>query len=208
MVGVYDSGKREAGAGEGCVAGADGGAKCGALTGRDAFAVLRNGAIEVYDLPPVEAPQQKATDVAAKKKKSNGRERPPAVRKPAMARLMRRKHGAGAVQHGALRGIVFRRRAEGFLQILGAHRALEVEDVAGADQLSISAGRRNKVSTAPPPKVTLVPKMLLCLLTEPPDFQRLEPKHVLPGRGWRRLAPLPVSPFVSRLHPRRGPAAR
>jgi hypothetical protein len=33
------------------------------------FAVLRNGAIEVYDLPPVEAPQQKATDVAAKKKK-------------------------------------------------------------------------------------------------------------------------------------------
>jgi hypothetical protein len=33
------------------------------------FAVLRNGAIEVYDLPPVEAPQQKVTDVAAKKKK-------------------------------------------------------------------------------------------------------------------------------------------
>ncbi|MGD0368147.1 MAG: hypothetical protein ABSA94_11885 [Acidobacteriaceae bacterium] len=33
------------------------------------FAVLRNGAIEVYDLPPVEAPQQKAPEVAAKKKK-------------------------------------------------------------------------------------------------------------------------------------------
>ena len=33
------------------------------------FAVLRNGAIEVYDLPPVEAPQQKAAEVVAKKKK-------------------------------------------------------------------------------------------------------------------------------------------
>ena len=36
------------------------------------FAVLRNGAIEIYDLPPVEAPQpqqQKAAEVVAKKKK-------------------------------------------------------------------------------------------------------------------------------------------
>jgi hypothetical protein len=33
------------------------------------FAVLRNGAIEVYDLPPVEPPRQKAPEVVAKKKK-------------------------------------------------------------------------------------------------------------------------------------------
>ncbi|MGB9029441.1 MAG: hypothetical protein WCC27_04895 [Acidobacteriaceae bacterium] len=33
------------------------------------FAVLRDGAVEVYDLPPVEAPQQKAAEVVAKKKK-------------------------------------------------------------------------------------------------------------------------------------------
>ena len=33
------------------------------------FAVLRKGAIEIYDLPPVEAPQPKPADVVAKKKK-------------------------------------------------------------------------------------------------------------------------------------------
>jgi hypothetical protein len=33
------------------------------------FAVLRNGAIEIYDLPPVEAPQPQPADVVAKKKK-------------------------------------------------------------------------------------------------------------------------------------------
>ncbi len=33
------------------------------------FAVLRKGAIEVYDLPPVEPPQPRTQDVAAKKKK-------------------------------------------------------------------------------------------------------------------------------------------
>ena len=33
------------------------------------FAVLRNGAIEVYDLPPVEPPGPRTNDVAAKKKK-------------------------------------------------------------------------------------------------------------------------------------------
>jgi hypothetical protein len=34
------------------------------------FAVLRNGAIEIYDLPPVAAPQpRKAPELVAKKKK-------------------------------------------------------------------------------------------------------------------------------------------
>ena len=95
---------------------------------------------------------------------------------------MKREHGAGAVQHGALCGIVFRCCAEGFLQVFGAHWTLEVEDVAGANQLSIQPEDGIGIDCAAA-KRDFGAEEIALLVDRATGLERLEPQDVLPGRA-------------------------
>ena len=69
--------------------------------------------------------------------------------------------------------------AEGLLKILGSDGALEVEDVAGADELSVEAEDRVGVDRATA-EGDLGSEKIALAIDGSARFQRFEPKHMLP----------------------------